>query len=157
MTVLRTSLRAGGRGARRRDRGAAAVEMALILPVLLFVLMGLVDFGRAYSAQIQLSQAAREGARLASLNSTANAADPNFGSAAITTRVRAAAGGLTSVSGTPVYCPVPAGATDTARVTVSAPFTWITGISALSHFFGPGTFPTPTTMSQTGVMQCANS
>lgn len=138
-----------------RDRGAAAVEMALVLPVLLFLLMGMIDFGRAFNAQIQLSQAAREGVRLASLNSAANASDPNFGSAAITARVGQAAGGLSGVTATTTYCPVPAAASDTASVVVSAGFTWITGISGMSKFFGSGTFPTPTTLSSTGVMRCA--
>jgi Flp pilus assembly protein TadG len=47
----------------RRDRGAAAVEFALILPVLLLMVLGMLEFSRAYNAQISLSGAAREGAR----------------------------------------------------------------------------------------------
>jgi Flp pilus assembly protein TadG len=107
------------------DRGAAAVEMALVLPVPLFILMGLIDFGRAYNAQIQLSAAAREGVRLASLNTTADTADASYGNTAIENRVHAAAGGVptftvvnsaanaascpaTSNSVCIVYCPAPA-------------------------------------------------
>ena len=45
------------------ERGAAAVEFALILPVLLILVLGLVEFGRAFNVQISLSNAAREGAR----------------------------------------------------------------------------------------------
>ena len=148
MTALRTSLRAGGRGARRRDRGAAAVEMALILPVLLFVLMGLIDFGRAFNAEIQLSQAAREGARFAALG---------YPTGTVDLRVTAAA---TSISPTVDWahsttCPAAGGS---AIVKVQAHFEWITGLSALSHFFGPGTFPTPSgnQITSEGVMQCAN-
>lgn len=157
------------------DRGAAAVEMALVLPVLLFLLMGMIDFGRAFSAQIQISQAAREGVRLASLNVTADSAIANYGDTAIRLRVQAAAGGVPPMTtsetptGTPptcpstpnsvcvIYCPVPASAavTAVATVVVTSEFTWITGISGMSRFFGSGTFPTPTILQSKGVMRCA--
>lgn len=157
MTTQRSSATSHGQSKGHLDRGAAAVEMALILPVLLFLLMGMIDFGRAYSAQIQLSQASREGARLASLNVTASSSDANYGNAAITARVKSAAGGLnpSSLTATPTYCPVPASTSDSAKVVASSTFTWITGISAISKFFGPGAFPTPTTLQSTGVMRCA--
>ena len=142
------------------ERGAAAVEMALVLPVLLFLLMGIIDFGRAYSAQIQLSQAAREGVRLAALNTTGvttgtTAANP-YGDQAILDRVQAAAGGVSgTLSAATTYCSVPPGASQTAKVVVTlTPFTWITGISGMSKFFGSGAFPTPTTLQSTGVMRC---
>lgn len=51
----------------RRDRGAAAVEFALLLPVVLLVIFGIIDFGRMLNAQITINQAAREGARAAAL------------------------------------------------------------------------------------------
>jgi hypothetical protein len=47
----------------RRQRGAAAVEFAIILPLLLGMLMGVIDFGVAYTQNISLQAAAREGAR----------------------------------------------------------------------------------------------
>src|SRR4051812_46748295 len=50
---------------RRRTRGQALVEFALILPVFLIMLMGVIDLGRAIWAQNSLAAAAREGARLA--------------------------------------------------------------------------------------------
>jgi Flp pilus assembly protein TadG len=138
------------------DRGGAAVEMALVLPLLLFVLMALIDFGRAYNAQIQLSAAAREGVRLASLNPgatlTTQKADLNFGDGAIRSRVQNAAGGLSGVTATATYCNLTT--PTTASVVAQAPFTWITGISAMSKFFGTSAFPTPTTLQSTGVMRC---
>ncbi len=50
-----------------RDRGAAAVEFALLFPLLMLIVFGTIDFGRALNAQITLTQAAREGARLDAL------------------------------------------------------------------------------------------
>jgi len=161
---------------RHPERGAAAVEMALVLPVLLFLLMGMIDFGRAYSAQIQLSAAAREGVRLAALNPvTTSLADQqgqtSFGDGPIATRVTSAAGGLaaftTSGCSSPVptdtmsyacvtYCPLATAtptANPTATVVLRAKFTWISGISGMSRFFG-GSFSGPEILTSTGVMRC---
>src|SRR5688572_30505588 len=52
-----------GRRPSERDSGASAVEFALLLPVLMAVLFGIVNFGRAYAQKIELTAAAREGAR----------------------------------------------------------------------------------------------
>lgn len=45
------------------ERGASAVEFAIILPVLLILIGGLIDFGRLYFLNIVLTNAAREGSR----------------------------------------------------------------------------------------------
>ena len=49
----------------RADKGQAMVEFALVLPLLLALLCGIVDFGWLYYNQITLNNAAREGARYA--------------------------------------------------------------------------------------------
>lgn len=49
------------------ERGAVAVEFALILPILVALLLGIMEFGRAYNAQISVTAAAREGARIMSI------------------------------------------------------------------------------------------
>ena len=51
----------GRRDARRR-RGVAAVELALILPVLITIVLGCVDFGRFAHTHIAVTNAARVGA-----------------------------------------------------------------------------------------------
>jgi Flp pilus assembly protein TadG len=53
-----------------RERGAAAVEFALILPLLIVLVFGIVQFSIAYNRAQGLHAAAREGARLASLPQT---------------------------------------------------------------------------------------
>jgi Flp pilus assembly protein TadG len=45
------------------DQGAVAVEFALVAPLLLALVAGVVEFSYAYNAQISMSQAAREAAR----------------------------------------------------------------------------------------------
>ena len=52
---------------RRTDRGAAAVETALVLPLLLMVVFAMIDFGRMLNTQIRVTEAAREGARALAL------------------------------------------------------------------------------------------
>jgi Flp pilus assembly protein TadG len=47
---------------RSRQRGQGLVEFALIAPLMIFMLLITVDFARAYSAHIQVTNAARAGA-----------------------------------------------------------------------------------------------
>nr|WBU15379.1 TadE-like protein [uncultured bacterium] len=49
--------------ARGGERGQALVELALVLPLLLLILFGIVDFGLGLSAKIQVTNAVRDGAR----------------------------------------------------------------------------------------------
>jgi Flp pilus assembly protein TadG len=50
---------------RRRDRGQALVEFALVAPILLFLLLGIVDLARAWNSFQVLTDAGREGTRRA--------------------------------------------------------------------------------------------
>ncbi len=52
----------------KNEKGASAVEFALILPILVILVFGIVQFGIAYNNYIALTHAAREGARLAAVN-----------------------------------------------------------------------------------------
>ncbi len=54
---------AGLRGFIRRERGQALVEMALVIPVLLLLLVGICEFGRILGAYMVINNLAREGAR----------------------------------------------------------------------------------------------
>ncbi|TAK74416.1 MAG: pilus assembly protein [Dehalococcoidia bacterium] len=76
------------RSLRRSERGQALVETALVLPVFLVLVLGIVDFGNAYQQFISVSGAAREGARLGIAGAPASA---------ITDRAKAAARELTVV------------------------------------------------------------
>ncbi len=51
--------------ASREEDGAAAVEFALLLPLLVLLLFGLIEFGMAFNTRIQATNAAREAARMA--------------------------------------------------------------------------------------------
>ncbi len=125
-----------------RDRGAAAVEFALVLPLLLLIVFGIIDFGRALNAQITLTQAAREGARLAAL-----------GQPDVVSQTQAAATGLSPVGVSVTSCPAGAGPAANAAVTASYTFSFITPVGAIAGLFGGG-FGSPITMTATGVMPC---
>ena len=60
-------MRRGGVHRRRDEKGASAVEFALVLPVLFALLFGIIEFGAAFNAQISLTQAVREGVRVEAL------------------------------------------------------------------------------------------
>ncbi len=60
---------------RRDQRGAAAVELALLLPFFMLLLLGTIDFGRFGFAAITVSNAARLGASVCTYSSTCNLTD----------------------------------------------------------------------------------
>jgi Flp pilus assembly protein TadG len=129
----------------RRERGAAAVEFALLLPLLLLLVFGLIDFGRALNAQITLTQAAREGARVDALG------EPN-----VTNRTQAAATGLTGVGVSVTYACQPGDGILRKDATVSATYTYsfITPISAIAGLFGGSGYGSTISLKATGVMPC---
>lgn len=53
----------GGTDLAGRERGAALVEFAIVLPILLALALGIVTFGSAYNQKLGLTNAAREAAR----------------------------------------------------------------------------------------------
>ena len=95
------------------ERGAAAVEFALVVPVLLLLLFGIIEFSKAFNNQATLSSAAREGARSMALGHTA---------AEARSAVRAAADGLglrdAQITVSPASCATASGTNTTVTVTV---------------------------------------
>ena len=121
----------------RLDRGAAAVEMAIVMPLLIAMIIGIIDFSRIFNAELQLSQAAREGVRMAALGfpsdapgrATAAAPNPAWGAA------------LPMASVTVSACPSPAATDATAAVIVNYKFNGIMWMNG-------------NTLSQKAVMRC---
>jgi hypothetical protein len=55
------------RGRFRAERGTALVELALVMPILLVLILGMIDFGKAFNEWIDETHLANVGARLASV------------------------------------------------------------------------------------------
>lgn len=125
--------------ARRRLQGAAALEFALVLPLLVVLLLGVIDFGHLFFVVNTMTNAAREGARR-------GAVDPNAATVT-TTAQNAARQYLTAAglgSGCRLDCPsvTPTFANGTVGVTVTVPgqFQNISGFTyALPGFQSPFT------------------
>ncbi len=123
------------------QRGAAAVEFAIILPLMLLVIAGIVDFGRASFTQIQLTNAAREGARAAIVSGVP--------SADVTARASAAAVGVPGFTANlAASCPG-----SNATVTAAAPFDWVMLGPAMNLVGGGGALPTK--LESQAVMKCS--
>lgn len=107
----------------KREAGVALIEAAFVLPILLVLAIGMLDFGRAFQTKSLLDQAAREGARVAVITDP----DPDI----VTNRVNQilAPAGVTA-TGVTVEGPTVGTRLDT--ITVTATFTFMTpGIFAL--------------------------
>lgn len=52
------------------ERGQAVVEMALITPILLMLLLGIVEFARLYNAYLTIDHATRAGVRIGTLGAS---------------------------------------------------------------------------------------
>lgn len=82
-------------GVRRRavdDSGAAAVEFALVMPLLVILVFGIFEFGISFAQQLSLSNAARQGARFAAVQNPDGSGNPTTTCATIFNQVRSAAG-----------------------------------------------------------------
>lgn len=55
------------RKVRKGERGAVAIEFAIIFPVMILIVMGIIEFASFFNAQLAITHASREGARLASI------------------------------------------------------------------------------------------
>ncbi len=66
-------------GARKLQRGAAAVEFALVLPLLLMIFAGIIEFGVMMYDQAVITNAAREGARWGVVQAAASVPSPMTG------------------------------------------------------------------------------
>lgn len=103
------------------------MEFAILLPLLLLLLFGLVDFGRLFFVQIGLNSASIEGARASALGRSAtDVTSIARASAPQVTQMAGLAAGSISVART--ACPTP-GNGATTEVTTSTPFTWITPVA----------------------------
>ena len=141
-----------------RERGAAAVELALVLPLLLLIVGGIIDFGRFFYTQNIVVNAAREGARSRALGYT---------TVASTTRVQQSLAGIQGTANPPVYqlvqgtagtttpngaCPSPPGPLDRQRVTVTVGGFQYMVLGPASRLFGGAI--TPPIPSGTAEMRC---
>jgi Flp pilus assembly protein TadG len=137
---------------RRNERGAALLEVALTMPLMLFIAIGIVEFGRAYQTWQVLTNAAREGARIAVL--------PGIDDASVTTRVRTymTDGQLDKAATAAVIItrnnPIANGAGTTAsRVTVDYPFTFIVLQPIARMVVSNSTAGAPLTMTASALMR----
>lgn len=104
-----------------REGGATAVEFAIVLPLLVVLIAGIVDLGRLLYAEIIISNAAREGARMVAMGYPSTDADARVAAASPNVDLF---GGL----GTPaiVVCPPNPSPTTAASYTARvAGFEWL--------------------------------
>ena len=118
-----------------KERGAVAVEFALVAPVLVMLLLGIMEFGRAYNTQVTLSSAAREGARVMAIGNSPSAARTAAKNAAVSLQPALSD---TNITISPSACTT--GAQMTFKITYT--LSTVTGIA--------GPFP----MEGRGVMLC---
>lgn len=130
---------------RTKEKGAVAVEMAILLPLLLLILIGIIEFGRVFNVQISLTQAAREGARHAAIHYNKATLDVEG----------TALGAAPALDGLGVSVADDADSCSTGsevHVTTSVALPSMTGFLDAGFFGAPGIFPL--SLTGVGVMRC---
>lgn len=137
----------------RSDRGAAAVEFALLLPLLMLIVCGIIDFGGQLNAQNALTQAAREGVRLAALGKSDAEIETWSKNAATSPLLDTDHDGQPDINfGTVLTCPQD---DENAKVTLTFPYHYVTPVGSFGVLLGgSGGLDDPITLSATGVMPC---
>lgn len=114
MTGLLLIVRGLRRRSREDERGSAILELALVLPLLMALVLGITTGGNAYFQKVSLTDAVREGGRYgASLKVTPS----TVWQADIQARVAQVSGGLVTASQVCVALVVPTGSDTTCGVT----------------------------------------
>jgi len=123
-----------------RDRGASAVEFALVLPILLLLVLGIIEFGRAYHLQTTLSNAARDGVRVMALQDSATAARSTAKASAQLSDLNDSMIDVQPEAG----CSTATTGAGMASVTITYPFSLISGFLPIDDF----------TLTGKGTMRC---
>ncbi|HLZ68793.1 MAG TPA: TadE/TadG family type IV pilus assembly protein [Dehalococcoidia bacterium] len=132
---------------RSDQSGVALVEFALIVPTFLLLIFGMIDFGRAYSTSITLTNAVREGARYGITNPT--------DTAGIIAKVQNAAGPYNTGSLTVPNptCSASCSSGQSVVVTSSYSFSFITPLAAIANFISGGSIPSTFTINNSATMR----
>jgi Flp pilus assembly protein TadG len=125
---------------RASERGAVAVEFAILVPVLVMLLLGIMEFSRAYNAQASLSAAAREGIRVMAI--TGKTADATIAAQSAAASLSPGLQGTDMHFGTPCPTTIPPGTSPQTTLTITYTLSTLTGIAG------------PFTMSGKGAMLC---
>lgn len=139
------------------DKGAAAVEFAIILPLLLLLILLLIDFGRLSFVQISLNAASREAARGSSLSMTTQQVKVLAENSAVGVAAMASLG--TSILIVDSQPCIPTASGESTLVTVKVNFQWITPIQ-LVRIFAPNSSLVNSggmNLLSRGMMLCADS
>ena len=133
----------------RNQRGAALLETAVTLPLVLLVSVSIFEFGRAYQTWQVLTNAAREGARVSVLEA--------YTDDQVTTTVRnyLTGGRLTNAASASINVVrnVPFGATTASRITVNYPFQFMVLSPVARLVRGNSTVGAPLTMQSSALMR----
>jgi Flp pilus assembly protein TadG len=125
---------------RNTDRGQAVVEFAVILPVLLLILFAILQFGVVFNNYIQVTAAAREGARKAAVSRSLGTSSAET---AATTAAKNAAPGLNQSNITVSF---PGSPTFAQGSDVSVQVTYPYSISIIGLVVASGNLSSTTTM-----------
>lgn len=128
----------------RGGRGQSLVEFSMLLPVMLIIIFGVIDFGMGIRSYISLTNATREGARFAAVGNPAGSFPSQCNGTTTTTvigRTCVAVEGLDRSDITSVTVTYPAGQGPGNSVVVEAHYTYhyITPLGDFIHFFSGGT------------------
>ena len=157
-TAAATLKKATPRRLVRGGRGQSLVEFALVLPVLLIMIFGIIDFGMGLRSYISLTNATREGARFAAVGNPAGSypADcDGVSSDDVVGRVCVAMEGLQLADLNSVSVTYPNGTSPGNSVVVAADYTYnyITPLGDIVDFFSGGSFPDTLTLSTSADMR----
>jgi len=110
-----------------RQKGQALVELALILPLLLLLVFGIIEFGRALYIKNTLSNAAREGARRAAVTTPWTTAQTDALKDYVKSTIQVDQAGIVITISSAPNSPPLSGQGDSVTVNVALPFTPVVG------------------------------